>query len=180
MEIFFNIILMVHVVAAFVIIGLVLIQHGKGAEIGASFGGGSAGSLFGATGSANFLSRATAILATLFFLTSLGLAYIATHKPKSAGGGVMDGVTAPAKPAAPAVPPTSPGAIPGATPGAAAPAAPAQSAPANPTSPAAIPGAATAPAAAPASAPATVPAQKAAPAAPASPAESGKSSQSPK
>jgi len=69
----------------------VLLQHGKGADMGSGFGGGSAGSLFGATGSANFLSRATAVLATVFFLTSLGLAYLATNKPKS-GGGVLDAV----------------------------------------------------------------------------------------
>ena len=66
-------------------------QHGKGADMGSGFGGGSSGSLFGASGSANFLSRATAILATLFFLTSLSLAYLATHKPKVTGG-VMDAV----------------------------------------------------------------------------------------
>jgi len=80
-----------HVVIALVIIGLVLLQHGKGADMGSGFGGGSSGSLFGATGSANFLSRATAVLATLFFLTSLGLAYLATNKPKT-GGGVLDAV----------------------------------------------------------------------------------------
>jgi preprotein translocase subunit SecG len=74
-----------------VIIGLVLLQHGKGADMGSGFGGGASGSLFGATGSANFLSRATAVLATLFFLTSLGLAYLATNKPRS-GGGVLDAV----------------------------------------------------------------------------------------
>ncbi len=84
-------VLTVHVVVALAIIGLVLLQHGKGADVGASFGGGSSGSLFGATGSANFLSRATAILATIFFLTSLGLAYLATHRPAE-GGGVMDAV----------------------------------------------------------------------------------------
>ena len=59
--------------------------------MGSGFGGGSSGSLFGATGSANFLSRATAVLATVFFLTSLGLAYLATNKPK-VGGGVLDAV----------------------------------------------------------------------------------------
>jgi preprotein translocase subunit SecG len=84
------------------IIGLVLLQHGKGADMGSGFGGGASSSLFGATGSANFLSRATAVLATLFFLTSLGLAYLATNKPR--GGGVLDAVkkemAVPAKPAA--------------------------------------------------------------------------------
>ena len=108
----FNIILAVHVIAALGIIGLVLIQHGKGADMGAAFGGGSSGSLFGATGSANFLSRLTAVMATVFFLTSLSMAYIATHKPKAGGGGVMDSV--PGVPKAPAVPATpSPAVIPG-------------------------------------------------------------------
>jgi len=69
----------------------VLLQHGKGADMGSGFGGGASGSLFGATGSANFLSRATAVLATLFFITSLGLAYLATNKPRT-GGGVLDAV----------------------------------------------------------------------------------------
>ena len=88
-----------HVLVALGIIGLVLLQHGKGADMGSGFGGGSSGSLFGATGSANFLSRATAVLATVFFLTSLGLAYLATNKPKT-GGGVLDAVkTQPAVPA---------------------------------------------------------------------------------
>jgi preprotein translocase subunit SecG len=85
-----TVVLTVHVVVALGIIGLVLLQHGKGAEMGASFGGGSSGSLFGATGSANFLSRITAALATIFFLTSLGLTYIATNKPRESG--VMDSV----------------------------------------------------------------------------------------
>ena len=65
----------VHIVVALGVIVLVLLQQGKGADMGAAFGSGSAGSLFGASGSANFLSRSTAVLATLFFLTSLGLAY---------------------------------------------------------------------------------------------------------
>lgn len=85
-----TVVLVVHVVVALGIVGLVLLQHGKGADMGASFGGGSSGSLFGATGSANFLSRITAALATIFFLTSLGLAYIATNKPRESG--VMDDV----------------------------------------------------------------------------------------
>jgi len=109
MDQWLTLVIVVHVVIALAIIGLVLLQHGKGADMGSGFGGGSSGSLFGATGSANFLSRATAVLATVFFLTSLGLAYLATHKPKASGGTVMDAVkTAPAKPAAetqvPAVP----------------------------------------------------------------------------
>ncbi|MCC6474526.1 MAG: preprotein translocase subunit SecG [Burkholderiales bacterium] len=81
--------LILHVLVAVAIIGLVLLQHGKGADVGASFGGGASGSLFGATGSANFLSRATAILASVFFLTSLGLAYLASHRTAGSGS-VMD------------------------------------------------------------------------------------------
>jgi preprotein translocase subunit SecG len=111
MNIAFNIILLLHVAAAIGIIVLVVLQHGKGADMGAAFGGGSAGSLFGASGSANFMSRLTGILAAVFFLTSLSMAYLATHKPKS-GGGVMDSVTTvPAAPVVPGVP--SPAAIPG-------------------------------------------------------------------
>jgi len=100
METWLNVVISLHVLIALAIIGLVLLQHGKGADMGSGFGGGASSSLFGATGSANFLSRATAVLATAFFLTSLGLAYLATHKPKS-GGGVLDAVkshqSAPAK-----------------------------------------------------------------------------------
>ncbi len=109
MDFWFNVIVVLHVLIALAIIGLVLLQHGKGADMGSGFGGGASGSLFGATGSANFLSRTTAVLATIFFITSLGLAYVATSKPKT-GGGVMDAVKAgqqaPAKPApqAPAAP----------------------------------------------------------------------------
>jgi len=103
MDIWLTLILVAHVLVALAIIGLVLLQHGKGADMGAAFGGGSSGSLFGATGSANFLSRTTAALAAVFFLTSLGLAYVATHKPKT-GGSVMQGVTEAPAPA-PAVKP---------------------------------------------------------------------------
>ena len=87
-----NILIVLHVLVALTIIGLVLLQHGKGADMGSGFGGGASGSLFGATGSANFLSRTTAILATIFFLLSLALAYVATKKPVETGGGVMDAV----------------------------------------------------------------------------------------
>jgi preprotein translocase subunit SecG len=72
--------LVVHVLAALAIIGLVLLQHGKGADVGAAFGSGASGSVFGATGSANFLSRATAILAVVFFVTSLGLTIFSARK----------------------------------------------------------------------------------------------------
>ena len=94
-NIWLTVVLVVHVVAALGVIGLVLLQHGKGADIGAAFGCGSSGSLFGATGSANFLSRTTAILAAVFFLSSLGLAYLANAKPRT-GGSVMDARAPPA------------------------------------------------------------------------------------
>lgn len=70
----------VHIVVSIIVIGLVLLQHGKGADMGAAFGGGSSGSLFGASGSANFLSRATGVVVTVFFLTSMGLTYFSFSK----------------------------------------------------------------------------------------------------
>ncbi len=78
-------VLVVHVLAALSICALVLLQHGKGADMGAAFGSGSSGSLFGASGSANFLSRATAVLATVFFVTSLGLTWFSTHRTEATG-----------------------------------------------------------------------------------------------
>lgn len=81
------IVMLLHVAAAAGIIGLVLVQHGKGADVGAAFGSGSAGSVFGSAGSANFLSRMTAVLAVVFFLTSIGLTYLASRK--GANKGVM-------------------------------------------------------------------------------------------
>ena len=80
-----TLLLVIHVTAALGIIGLVLLQHGKGADMGAAFGGGASGSVFGATGSANFLSRATAMLATVFFLTSMGLTWYYSHKSDTKG-----------------------------------------------------------------------------------------------
>ena len=80
-----TLILVLHVLAALCVIGLVLLQHGKGADMGAAFGSGSAGSLFGSSGSANFLSRTTAVIAAVFFVTSLGLTYVASHKGKPEG-----------------------------------------------------------------------------------------------
>ena len=80
-----NIAVLAHVVIALAIIGLVLLQHGKGADMGSGFGGGASSSLVGATGSANFLSRATAVLATIFFVSSLTLAYFATNQPQESG-----------------------------------------------------------------------------------------------
>ncbi len=77
-----SIIWVVHVMAALGVIGLVLLQHGKGADMGAAFGSGASGSLFGVTGSTNFLSRSTAVLVAVFFTTSLTLAYISSHRGK--------------------------------------------------------------------------------------------------
>ena len=91
MDMFYPLVLTVHILVGVAVIGLVLIQHGKGADMGAAFGSGASGSLFGATGSANFLSRTTAILAAAFFMTSLGLTYLASAKPKTSGS-VMDSV----------------------------------------------------------------------------------------
>ncbi len=78
-----NLVLMVHILAAVTVIGLVLLQHGKGADMGAAFGSGASGSLFGVTGSSNFLSRATAIAVTVFFITSMTLGYFASHRANS-------------------------------------------------------------------------------------------------
>jgi len=96
----------VHVLTAVVLIGLVLMQHGKGADMGAAFGTGSAGSLFGSSGSANFLSRSTAVAATLFFLTSLSLTYLYSHPAQQQG--IMDRINPVTTQAAPVVPATSP------------------------------------------------------------------------
>ena len=95
-------ILILHVGVAAGVCLLVLLQHGKGADVGAAFGSGSSGSLFGATGSANFLSRTTAILAAMFFVTSLGLSWLSGHKTQSAS--VMDApkMEQPVAPKAPA------------------------------------------------------------------------------
>lgn len=93
-------ILAVHVLVGLAIIGLVLMQHGKGADMGASFGSGASGSLFGASGSANFLSRTTGVLAGVFFVTSLSLTYLSTHMSGANHHTVIDGIEqqAPAKP----------------------------------------------------------------------------------
>jgi preprotein translocase subunit SecG len=122
-----TVILVVHVIAALSVIGLVLLQHGKGADAGAAFGGGSAGGVFGSAGAANFLSRTTAIIAVIFFLTSLGLTVMSARKTEHKG--VMSqptpaktmpsdvpvpttpmGQTVPAAPAVPAAAPDTPAA----------------------------------------------------------------------
>jgi preprotein translocase subunit SecG len=75
-----TLVLAVHVLASVGVIGLVLLQHGKGADMGAAFGSGASGSLFGVSGSSNFLSRTTAILVAIFFVTSLTLAYLSSNR----------------------------------------------------------------------------------------------------
>ncbi|MDY0106644.1 MAG: preprotein translocase subunit SecG [Giesbergeria sp.] len=85
MSMLVNVILTVQILTALGMIGLILIQHGKGADMGAAFGSGSSGSLFGASGSANFLSRTTAILAAVFFVCTLALAYFGGARPASTG-----------------------------------------------------------------------------------------------
>ena len=111
MSMLVNVVLAVQMLSALGMIGLILIQHGKGADMGAAFGSGSSGSLFGASGSANFLSRSTAACATVFFLCTLALTYInSTGRAAATGRTVLDGpppATAPAAsgaalPAAPA------------------------------------------------------------------------------
>ena len=105
MQMLMTVMLVVQMLAALAMIGLVLIQHGKGADMGASFGSGSSGSLFGATGSANFLSRSTAVCATVFFVCTLGLAYLGNQRGEAidGGGSVLDRPVAPAA-SAPAIP----------------------------------------------------------------------------
>ena len=90
----FNILLTVHIIIAFLLIVLVLLQHGKGADAGANFGGGSSSSqsVFGSGGSATFLSRVTAVFATLFFITSLSLAYVASEQAKGGQSVVIEEV----------------------------------------------------------------------------------------
>ena len=93
-----TLVIVLHMLAASSIVVLVLLQHGKGADMGAAFGSGSAGSLFGSSGAANFLSRATGVLAALFFATSMGLTYLSASPSKS--GGVTQSIkTDAAKPA---------------------------------------------------------------------------------
>lgn len=93
MHIWMNLVLALQMLAALVMIGLVLVQHGKGADMGASFGSGASGSLFGATGSANFLSRSTAVCAGVFFISTLTLAYMTNggvNRAPAGGGSVLD------------------------------------------------------------------------------------------
>jgi preprotein translocase subunit SecG len=100
MSMVLTLILVVQMLSALAMIGLILIQHGKGADMGAAFGSGGSGSLFGATGGANFLSRTTAVLAAVFFVCTLLLAYFSNLRPTAPSGSVLEGVavTAPAAP----------------------------------------------------------------------------------
>ena len=154
----FNLLLVVQILSSLAIISLVLLQQGKGADMGSAFGSGSAGSLFGATGAANFMSRATKWAAVVFFISTIGLAYVANRGNTGQDTGIMQNFTQtppvapPAGSAVPGVAPTVPAAP--AVPGA-APAAPVNAVPGVPAAPAtpAVP---------------VVPAVPAAPAAPAS------------
>ena len=104
MNVFMNLLVGVQMLAALAMIGLILIQHGKGADMGAAFGSGSAGSLFGASGSANFLSRTTAVLAAVFFGCTLALAYLSHSRPPTGGGSLLERSATQPAPAAPAAP----------------------------------------------------------------------------
>ena len=100
-----GIVIVVQVVTALIIIGLVLLQHGKGADMGAAFGSGASGSLFGASGSSNFLSRSTGIAAGVFFVATLALSYLGSRPIAAGGAGVMDQIPAtPANSTAPSKP----------------------------------------------------------------------------
>ena len=140
-----TILLIIQVVASFTIITLVLLQQGKGADMGSAFGSGSSGSLFGATGAANFLSRATKWAAVVFFIATIGLAYMSTQGLKSQNSGIMENFTngnaVPAVPGMPSAPSSS--GVPSSTGVPVAPTVPAAPAvPAAPSVPAAAPSAA--------------------------------------
>ena len=99
-----TLIIVVQLLSALGVIGLVLLQHGKGADMGAAFGSGASGSLFGATGSANFLSRTTAVLAAVFFVTTLTLTYLGAYRANPSAGLLGAAVTAPVAVSAAAAP----------------------------------------------------------------------------
>lgn len=99
MNVLVNLILTLQILSALGMIGLILVQHGKGADMGAAFGSGSSGSLFGASGSANFLSRTTAVLAVIFFVSTLALAYFGNLRPSSTGS-VLENAAVVTQPAA--------------------------------------------------------------------------------
>jgi preprotein translocase subunit SecG len=121
MNYLYGLVLAAHILAAIAVCGFVLLQHGKGADMGAAFGSGSSGSLFGAAGSANFLSRSTAVLATIFFATSVALTYFAAQHGAPQGvmeKGVMERAL-PSKPSDVPAPAPATGAVPAPAPGAA-------------------------------------------------------------
>jgi preprotein translocase subunit SecG len=137
MSMMFNLVIVVQVISALAIIALVLMQHGKGADMGAAFGSGASGSLFGASGSSNFLSKSTAVAAVIFFASTLALAYMSNNRTPGAApsGGVMERMAAPAS----GVPANAGTAVPGTTtpgeavaPTAGVPTAPAADVPAGP------------------------------------------------
>ncbi len=99
-----TILLVIHVLIALALIGLVLIQHGKGADMGAAFGSGASTTVFGARGAGSFLTRTTAVLAALFFATSIALAFLATRMGDVRTGSVVDSLEAPATAPAPDLP----------------------------------------------------------------------------
>jgi preprotein translocase subunit SecG len=107
MNTIFTVVIVIQVISALTIIGLVLLQHGKGADMGAAFGSGASGSLFGATGSSNFLSKSTGFAAAVFFAATLALAYMG-NKHSTLTGGVMDSIS-PSSLIAPPATSTAPG-----------------------------------------------------------------------
>jgi preprotein translocase subunit SecG len=117
-----NLVVVIQVVSALAIIGLVLLQHGKGADMGAAFGSGASGSLFGATGSSNFMSKSTGVAAAIFFASTLVLANFASHRVGNTGGGIMEGASKMAAPAPATGSAALPQALPAAPPAAVAPA----------------------------------------------------------
>jgi len=139
MNVLLTLVLVAQIAAALGMIGLILLQHGKGADMGAAFGSGASGSLFGATGSANFLSRTTAVLAAVFFVCTLALAYFShSVRPASSSSVLEQGAPATTAPATPASGPNPANQIPAGTSTVPAPqgpaTTPATTAPATPAS----------------------------------------------
>ena len=137
MTILASIAIVIQVLSAIGVIVLVLLQQGKGADMGSAFGSGSAGSLFGATGAANFMSRVTKWAAVVFFISTIGLAYVANRGNKGQDTGIMQNFTQTA-PAAPAPGSAVPGVAPAAPASTSTPSVPANAVPGVP----AVPGAA--------------------------------------
>jgi preprotein translocase subunit SecG len=115
MQFLTTLVLVVQMLSAVAMIGLVLVQHGKGADMGASFGSGASGSLFGATGSANFLSRTTAVCAGIFFVSTLALGYLVTHRDSGAGSSILERAAPAASAASAAIATQIPGVAPAAS-----------------------------------------------------------------